>query len=150
MPVSAEGLLGEMTKAGVDRAVFVQYYGAYGYDNAYVTDSVGRHSDRAAGVGVIDMLDPEALEMLTDLVVKRGLRGVRMFQTPTEPDAPWLHDPRALSIWDAAREFGVPVVIGRTPSIIDPAGERHLPRLRFFLERYSNVPVALDHMAVIG
>ncbi len=150
LPVSADGLLGEMESRGVDRAVLVQYHGVYGFNNAYVVDSVRRHAPRFAGVCIIDMLAPDAADTLTDLVVNRGMRGVRMFQTPTEPDAPWLHDPRALSVWDRARELVVPVVIARAPAAIDPTPERHLPRLRFLLSRYPDVPVALDHLAVLG
>jgi predicted TIM-barrel fold metal-dependent hydrolase len=40
--------------------------------------------------------------------------------------------------------------MARTPGLADPAPERHLPRLRFLLERYPEVPVALDHLSVIG
>ncbi len=148
--VSADGLMGEMESCGVDRAVLVQYHGVYGYDNAYLVESVSGHRERVAGVSIIDTLAPDAAETLTELVVKRGVRGLRMFQSATEPDAPWLHDPRGLAVWDRARELGVAVVIGRTPSAVDSATERHLPRLRFLLSRYPEVPVALDHLAVMG
>lgn len=149
-PVSAEGLLGEMESCGVDRAVLVQYHGVYGYANAYVVDSISRRTNQVAGVCIIDMLAPRAADTLTDLVVNGGMRGVRMFQTSMEPEAPWLHDPRGIAVWDRARELRVPVVIARAPSAVDPAPERHLPRLRFLLSRYSEVKVALDHLAVIG
>ena len=150
MPVSADALLEEMRACGVDRALFVQYQGVYGYDNAYVVDSVGSAAGRSVGVCIVDALSPIAAETLTELVVNHGIRGVRMMQTATEPDAPWLHDERALSVWDCARQVGIPVVLARTPAAADPAPERHLPRLRALLERYPDVQVALDHLAIIG
>jgi L-fuconolactonase len=152
MPVSAEGLVGEMEAARVDRAVFVQYHGVYGYENAYVVDAAREHAKRAAAVCIIDMLASQAAETLTELVTTGGVRGVRMFQTAAEPDAPWLHDPRGLATWDCARERGIPVVMARTPGVAVPPeqGKQHVARLRNLLDRYTDVPVALDHLGVIG
>ena len=149
-PASTEGLLGEMQSCDVDRALLVQYYGAYGYDNAYVVNSVREHPGTIAGICVIDPLAADAAATLTDLVTNRGIRGLRMFQTPTEPEVPWLHDPAGLAVWDCARELGIPVMIARTPTAADAHPDRHPPRLRWLFGEYRDVPVALNHLAVIG
>jgi predicted TIM-barrel fold metal-dependent hydrolase len=135
--VSADQLLGEMDVAGVDRALLVQYFGAYRYENAYIADVALERIARFSSVCIIDLLAPDAVATLTKLIVERGVRGLRMFAT--EPDALWLDDPRTFPIWDRVRELQVPVIMFlRT---------QHLPRLRAVLERYRDVPVALDHLA---
>jgi predicted TIM-barrel fold metal-dependent hydrolase len=47
-----------------------------------------------------------------------------------------------------ARELRIPVVIGRTPAL--PPARDGVARLRALLTRYADLPVALDHLGVIG
>lgn len=152
-PVSAEDLRSLMRSAAVDAAVFVQYFGVYGYDNRYLLDASEAHRDVATSVCVIDVMAPDAVDTLTELVRVRGVRGLRLFQSPSEPEVPWLHDARGERVWDCARELAIPIVVGRTPPV--PAhpqapAPQHLDRLRELLGRYSDVPVAMDNLAVIG
>lgn len=139
LPVSAEGLLGEMQRAGIDRALFVQPNGVYGTDNSYVADSARQHACRASGVCIIDVLAPDAIETLRSLVRDGGLRGIRLFQTGEAPDAPWIEDARVLAVWGCARELRIPVLVF--------VRSNNLGRLRPVLERYSDVPVAFDNLS---
>ena len=72
--VDAEKLLGRMEKAGVDRAVLVQYSSAHGYDNRYVLATAQQHPDRFVAVCTLDGLRPEAPEQLSECV-RRGAVG---------------------------------------------------------------------------
>jgi predicted TIM-barrel fold metal-dependent hydrolase len=58
----AEEFLNLMSGAGVDRAVLVQAFGAYRYDNRYVAKSAARYPDRFVAVCIIDPMQPDAPE----------------------------------------------------------------------------------------
>jgi predicted TIM-barrel fold metal-dependent hydrolase len=137
-PTNTEDLLQEMDRAGVQYATFVQAATAYGFDNTYTVDSVRNHADRFAGVCMIDVLEPDAADTLTDLVENHGMRGIRLFTTP-DPEAPWIDDPRTFPCWERARDLGIPVIV--------QIWTRHLPRLRKVVERFRDLPVLLDHLA---
>jgi L-fuconolactonase len=137
-PVSAEQLLEQMDAAGVQRGLLIQAATAYGHVNDYVADSLQRYRPRFAGICMIDMLAPDAPLRLTYWVELRGMRGIRLFTTP-EPEAPWLDDPRTFGVWERTRELGIPMMV--------QIYTQHLPRLRTMLERFPEIPVALDHLA---
>src|SRR6202051_4571206 len=50
----AEEFLNLMDGAGVDRAILVQAFGAYKYDNNYVADAAARYPDRFVAVCIVD------------------------------------------------------------------------------------------------
>lgn len=136
--VSAEQLLGLMKGAGVDRAIFVQPRGAYGYDNAYHADSAARYPDRSVGVCALDPLGPDAPQQLSYWIEERGVQGLRLF---ADAEAAWLDDPHTYPLWERAGVLGIPVCIqfGGRPE--------RLPKLRAMVARFPGVPVVLDHMA---
>ena len=138
VPASAEQLLHEMDVAGVDGALLVQAMGAYSYANAYVADSAVAYPDRFSSVVIVDMEAPGPADTLRYWAEERGARGVRLFAI-TKPMASWLDEPRSFPVWEAAAELGMPVVIALLPTL--------LPQLRNVVERFPDIPVALDHFA---
>lgn len=137
--LSAEALLEMMREAGIDRTMLVQAYGAYAYDNAYAADCAAQHPDRFASVCIVDPLQPDAPDQLTYWVKERGVRGLRLF-TRTEPEATWLDDPRTFPLWERARSLKIPLCA--------IAGFDQVPRLRAPLERFADLPLALDHLGL--
>lgn len=138
MPVTTEQLLERTAEAGVDRVVLVQAISAYGYDNRYTADSARRHPERCTSVCIIDPIAPGAADTLARLVNEEGMRGVRLF-TATETEATWLDDESTFPVWQRARDLGIPVCVQMR--------SHQIPRLRRVLERFADVPVALDHLA---
>src|SRR5690348_16354618 len=76
--LAAEDLLGRMDATGVDRAVLVQAFSSYQYDNSYTADAAAAHPDRLASSCVID-LENNAVEMARHWVTERGARAIRLF-----------------------------------------------------------------------
>jgi predicted TIM-barrel fold metal-dependent hydrolase len=133
--LTVESLLATMDECRIDRALLVQTYFTYHFDNSYMIDCALRHPDRFLSVCVIDQLAPGAPDLLTELVEKRGVRGLRMMGA-RGPGA--LADPRSFPLWERAQSLGIPICLGAK---ID-----ELPDAVAALERFSKVPVALEHV----
>ena len=131
-PVTAERLVELMDDAGVDRAVLVQAFGAYGTDNGYTVDAARARPDRFTAVVIVDV-DDDPVTRLETLHAGGGVTGVRLFAIGTG----WLDDDRSFPLWAAARDLGVEVVVTILPDL--------LPRLDAVLDAHPDVPVALDH-----
>lgn len=125
-------------EAGIDRTVLVQGFGAYECDNSYTADCAAKYPDRFASVCIVDPLAQDGPDRLTYWVKERGVRGVRLF-TIEEPEI-MVDDPRALPFWERAAALAIPVCIMMR--------FHQMPRLPALLERFPQVPVALDHVAV--
>jgi L-fuconolactonase len=137
--MSAEMLLSLNAQAGIDRTVLVQAYSAYKYDNSYTADCAAGHPGRFASVSILDPLQNDTPDNLSYWVRERGMRGLRLFTT-TETEGMWLDDPRTFPVWERAGSLGIPICI--------MALFHQIPRVRSVLERFPNVTVALDHLAV--
>jgi L-fuconolactonase len=139
-PVSAEGLIAEMDRAGVAKSAVVHASTAYGFDNSYVADSVTRYPDRFTGVFSIDMLAESACDEL-DRWIGAGLTGLRLFTTgSTLPEqAAWLADPRSFPVWERAEALGLPICLQMRPEGIAD--------LLDLLDRFRSIPIVLDHLA---
>jgi predicted TIM-barrel fold metal-dependent hydrolase len=135
VPVSVEGLLEEMDGAGVDKAVLVQAYSAYGSDNAYVTAAGAAHADRGTVVVIVDGGTAGAAS-LRELAEQAEVTGVRLFAIGN-PSLPRLDDEFAAPVWDAAIALELRVVV----TILAP----QLPELRTVLARHPDTPIVLDH-----
>jgi L-fuconolactonase len=135
-PVTVEEFASMATAAGVERAVLVQAFGAYGTDNGYVVDAVGFGPERFASVGIVDPEDPAAPLTLRALARRPGFSGVRLFAIGASPPW-WLDDPATDPIWAVATELDLRVVVALLPP--------DLHRLRRRLEQFPDVPVVLDH-----
>lgn len=133
---SAETLLALNREAGIDKTVLVQGYGAYEYDNSYAADCARSHPDCFACVVIVDQRQNDASERLTYWVKERGARGIRLVTT-TEPET-FLDDPQTFPVWHRAASLEIPICI--------MTGFHQVARLRTPLERFPNIPVALDHL----
>jgi L-fuconolactonase len=137
--MTAEKLLSLNAQAGIDKTVLVQPYTAYKYDNSYTADCAAKYPDRFTSVCILDPTQNETPDQLTYWVKERGMRGIRLFTT-TETEGTWLDDSRTFPVWERAASLGIPICIMTL--------FHQLPRVRTVLERFPNVTVALDHLAV--
>lgn len=137
--MTSETVLSLNARAGIDKTVLVQAYSAYMYDNSYTADCAAKNPDRFASVCILDPTQSDAPDQLTYWVKQRGMRGIRLFTT-TETEGTWLDDPRTFPVWERAASLGMPICI--------MALFHQIPRVRSVLERFPNVTVALDHLAV--
>lgn len=74
--ISSESLIGQMDKAGVDKAVVFCY--AESLDNAYVGESIKKYPDRLIGLYTVNPWSDNACEELEDALKNRGFRGLRL------------------------------------------------------------------------
>jgi L-fuconolactonase len=134
-PLTGEQLVAMMDACGIDRALLVQTYFTYHYDNRYMIDCTVRYPGRFESVCVIDQLAPGAPDLLSELVERRGVRGLRMMGA-RGPGS--LKDPRSFPLWERAQKLRIPICIG--------AKIEELADVRVPLERCTDVPVALEHV----
>ncbi|HVN28726.1 MAG TPA: amidohydrolase family protein [Candidatus Binataceae bacterium] len=136
--LSGEEFLKLTSEAGVERAILVQAFGAYRYDNNYVADVAAKYPERFVAVCIVDVLAPDAADKLTYWVKERGCRGLRVV-TWTQPET-MLDDPRIEPVWRRATELQIPVcVLTNFPQV---------SRLARVLERHPDLPIALDHLGM--
>jgi predicted TIM-barrel fold metal-dependent hydrolase len=136
--LSAEEFVALNDAAGVERAIVVQAFGAYKYDNSYVADAAAQYPDRFAAVCIVDALKPDAPRKLDYWVRERGCRGLRVV-TWTEPEL-MLDDPLLDPLWRRASELQIPVCI-----LTNFHQVARLPRV---LEKFGDLRVALDHLGL--
>lgn len=134
--VTVEGLARSMDEVGVGRAMLVQSFFTYGFDNSFAIDCAASDPARFQVVAVIDQLAPDAAEVLTSLVSEHGVRGLR-FMPKGMPDGV-LWDPRTFPVWERAGELGIPITVAAE---ID-----HVPQLGAVVERFPQVSVCFEHM----
>jgi predicted TIM-barrel fold metal-dependent hydrolase len=137
--MTAETLLSLNAQAGIDRTVLAQAYSAYKYDNSYTADCAAKYHDHFTSVCILDPTQSDTPDRLTYWVKQRGMRGIRLFTT-TETEGTWLDDPRTFPVWERAASLSIPICI--------MALFHQIPPVRTVLERFANVTVALDHLAV--
>jgi predicted TIM-barrel fold metal-dependent hydrolase len=138
-PCTAEELAALGDDAGVDAAVLVQGFGAYGYDNSYVLDAADANAPRYVSVAIVDAEDPGSPDLVRELARRPRFTGIRLFSIGPfdDPQPTWLDHPGTAPLWDVCAELGLRVVVACLPE--------HLARLRRALERFPEPPVVLDH-----
>lgn len=138
-PVTIDGLIAAMDKAGVDKAAIVQVSTCYGYDNRYLSDSVARFPERVTAVGNVDLVQHDAPEQIKYWLAK-GVSGLRLFLGGSTKayDTSGLDDPRSFSAWEYCGEAGVPIVLN-----IDTSGFAQMAGLA---KRFPKVKILLDHL----
>ena len=141
MPVTAEQLLETMDEAGVDRAVLVQAFSAYHYDNSYAATSALRYPGRFISVGTADLLSEKGTEGLDYWIENRKMSGVRVVHLSPDDGLKKarLDAPRTLPFWERVASLGVPVCLAMESDAIS-----QLPSI---LLRFPKVRIALDHLA---
>ncbi len=136
--LSVEEFIALNDAAGVQRAILVQAFGAYKYDNSYVAHAAARYPERFAAVCIVDAIKPDAPRMLDYWVKERGVKGLRMV-TWTEPET-MLDDPRLDPVWQRASELQIPVCV--------LTNFHQVGRLRRVLENFGDLRIALDHLGL--
>lgn len=134
--VTGASLLADIGGLGIDRAMLVQSFFTYGFDNSYAIDCAAAHPDRYQVVCVIDQTAPDAAETLTRLVREHGVRGVRLM--PKGMPEGVLEDPRTFGVWQRAGELGIPVTVA--------AEIQHVPAMPQVVQRFPDVTVCFEHM----
>lgn len=138
-PVTVADLIAAMDEAGVDKAAVVQSSTCYGYDNSYVVDAVGQYPDRLTAVGSVDLLEPQAPDVIRQWV-DRGLSGLRLFTggSTAEFDPSSLDDPRSFPSWELCSELGLSMCIQTGPT--------GLAQVAGLAKRFAGVRIILDHL----
>jgi predicted TIM-barrel fold metal-dependent hydrolase len=138
-PCTVETLIAAMDEAGVDKAAVVHSSTTYGFDNSYVVDACARYSGRLLAVGSVDVLQPDAPEVIRQWV-DRGLGGLRLFTggSTKDFDPSELDDPRAFPAWELCGELGLTMCI--------QTGPVGLPQVTTLAKRFPDVPIILDHL----
>jgi predicted TIM-barrel fold metal-dependent hydrolase len=134
-PLTIESLIAMMDGCGIDRALLVQTYFTYHFDNRYMIDCAHAHPGRFESVCVIDQLAPGAADLLSELVTQQNVRGLRMMGARGDHA---LRDQRSFPLWERAAELGIPICIG--------AKLNELADARVPIERFTGTKVALEHV----
>lgn len=134
--VTGDALAANMDAQRVTRALLVQSFFTYGFDNSYAIDCAAADPSRYQVVCVIDQTAPDATEVLTRLVSDHGVRGVRLMPKGMPEGVLW--DPKTFGIWKRAGELGVPVTVA--------AEIQHMPGMPQVVERFPDVTVCFEHM----
>lgn len=132
---TAEILIAEMDKAGVDKATLVQAYFVYEYDNRYTIDAARAYPDRFTSIAVLDPLDPKSPDELSRLVEKEGVTGLR-FMRGRLPETS-LGNPATFPLWARLQQLKIPLAVN------DRVWE--LPKIRAAMDKYPDVMVAFEH-----
>ncbi|MCB5204628.1 amidohydrolase [Neorhizobium sp. T786] len=138
--VTIEAMVAAMDEAGIVSSALVQAASCYGYDNSYVAEAVARHPDRFTAVGTIDVLSPNAVNVMQGWLAK-GVTGLRLYTggSKLKFDFSWLNDPRSFPVWEKAGELGLPICVQcRLPAF---------PIVAEMAERFGNTRIIIDHLA---
>jgi L-fuconolactonase len=134
--VTVESLIAEMDTIGVSRAMLVQSFFTYGFDNSFAIDCATAVPERFQVVAVIDQTASDAPEVLSDLVQNHGVRGVRFMPKGMPEGVLW--DPATFPVWERAGELGIPITIA--------AEIQHISKMPAVVERFPDVTVCFEHM----
>lgn len=132
--LAVEDLLQRMDDTGIDRAVLVQAFSSYQYDNRYTADAAAANPDRLVSSCIID-LENDAVKMARYWIGERGARAIRFFLRNAGPD--WLLQPSSDEVFDEIARLGaIAQVVGL---------DADLPRLLQAATRRPEIPFLLDH-----
>jgi L-fuconolactonase len=131
-----DALVADMDALGIEKALLVQTYFTYGFDNGYMIDAAARHPKRFRTVCVIDQAALNAPDVLAGLVQNHGVCGVRLM--PKGHPAGILSDPRTFPVWRCAADLGIVITVA--------AELEHLPEMPSVVERFPHARVCFEHM----
>jgi predicted TIM-barrel fold metal-dependent hydrolase len=132
-----EELLSHAQPCGVSRIVLIQM-SYYGYDNAYMLDSMRRFPGVFSGVAVID--ETTRPRDVMRRLAKQGVRGFRI-STKGSPLDRWLGTPGMAAMWRCGSEESLSMCC-----LIDPDA---VPAVDRMCEKFPETPVVIDHIARI-
>lgn len=133
-----DDLIAAMDEAGVAKTAIVHASTVYGFDNSLVADAVAHFPKRCTGVGSIDMLTPDAVDVAKSWIA-RGVTGFRIFTggSTKSVDASTLDDARSYPVWELCSERGISICVQSNASGI--------PATIALAKRFPKVPIILDH-----
>lgn len=139
-PVTMASMIEALEAAGIQKAAIVQSSTCYGFDNSYVADCCAAYPGRFTAVGSIDMLAPDATEVMRKWLM-RGVTGLRLFTGGTTKafDTSLMDDPRSFGTWELCGDLGVTMCIQT-----GPAG---LTQIAGLAKRFPKVNIILDHLS---
>jgi len=133
-PITKDDLLGEMERAGVDRAVLVPPSWE-GERNDIVLAAAQAHPDRFAVMGRFDPEAPESRGLIATWLKQPGMLGLRFtFHRPLL--RPLLTEGRIDWLWPQAEQAGVPIMLFALHAdlhLVDRIAERH-PGLKLTID----------------
>jgi L-fuconolactonase len=132
----AQGLVAAMDALQIGRALLVQTFFTYGTDNSYMIDAAANYPRRFQTVCVIDQTTPDAPDVLSGLVEKRGVRGLRLMPKGHPPGV--LSNPQTFPVWQRAADLGIPVLVA--------AELEHLAEMPSVVERFPQISICFEHM----
>lgn len=139
-PLDHPDMVRAMQKAGIDKSILVQASSVYGFDNAYVADSVTAHPECFTGVFSIDVVAPDAVQKMQALM-RKGFTGMRIFtsgSTHAEQET-FFAEEAAYPAWRFASDNSLPVCMQMRV--------KGLALLETVLQRFPKAPVIIDHFA---
>ena len=134
---TVEQLVDEMDAVGMDKAVLVQGFSAYQYDNRYTADSAASDPDRFAGACIVD-IHGDPLERVRYWVGERHARAIRFF-LQLDSDAGWLDSRSCNDVFVELQRRGA---IAQAALVAE-----QLPALLRAAHRHPDLPFLLDHCA---
>ncbi len=140
-PISADALINDMDREGVDRAILVPPV-FEGDRNEVAIAAAQAYPDRFAVMGRLNLTAADAPERLMRWTMTPGLLGIRQSFALPEHRAQLL-DGSTDWFWSAAEDAGLPVYVF-CPGLFDPVGRiapRH-PRLRLVICHLGLAPQA--------
>ena len=138
-PVAFEypDLLGEMTAAGVDRAILVPPSWE-GYRNDYALEAAQKYPNRFAVMGKVPLNDCASEAKMASWLNQPGMMGFRISFRHAGTHS-WLDGGTADWFWAAAEKYDIPVMVF-APFAVDKIGE--------IAERHPGLRVIVDHMGL--
>lgn len=134
-----EQLFEHARPCGVARIVLIQM-SFYGFNNAYMLDSMRRYPGVFSGVAVIDDSATAPQDEMRRLA-KLGVRGFRIYPR-NKPADRWLDGPGMQAMWKCGGEAGL--------AMCNLVNLDALPAIARMGEKYPDTPIVIDHFARIG
>ena len=136
-PLTADRLLAEMDKAGVDRAVLVPPSWE-GDRNDLALQAAADRPGRFAVMGRVDLGDPSNARLLPDWRKQPGMLGIRAsFLMPDQRR--WLAEDEVDWFWAACEQAGIPLMV------LPPD---QLPKISRVASRHPGLRLVIDHLAM--
>jgi len=137
VPLGYQGLLGEMSGAGVDRAILVPPSWE-GYRNDFALDAARKYPERFAVMGKVPLNDPASKERMATWLEQPGMLGFRISFRHSGTQS-WLNDGTADWFWQAAEKYNIPVMI------FAPFAVAYIGKIA---ERHPGLRVIVDHLGL--
>ena len=137
---TAEQLLRDMDKAGIDRTVLVEMNGTKIEYHRYVTQCVERWPDRFTATGLVDVDDPDPPARLGALVEATGIEGIRLGDLG-DPDIEDVENLKSYGLFQCVDDLGINVNIY--------TGSSNIRCVELLAEAFPNVNISMDHLGVM-